>query len=325
MTRESTGSTLRSAAPTEANSGASVAGEDNYRDAVKAYYEANGYVVVRDLIPGSAIDHLLEIYSAQIIPSRTRFFRQNTNRYERNELSSYGYVEQSFLDIHAFGHFPLFARAALDIFCHQNLLTMLSRVTGSESHNLMQSMLFDMNTHTQPHQDWWYLDSVPAGNLIAAWIALEDIHVDAGRFYVLPKSQRVKLHEDGLAYSEWKARMRAYADARAPDLSAPKLRKGDVLFWNSRTIHGSFATLDRKRSRKSLTAHFLPAQFKFGNLFTTKEWVTYRKHGECLWFANQPEYSLKASLVSAVKNLLYDRPALLRQVRRLQRGGIADY
>lgn len=61
----------------------------------------------------------------------------------------------------------------------------ISAVTGASRHNLMQTMLFDLNTATRPHQDWYDLDSVPNGSLIAACIALEDIREEAGRFYVM--------------------------------------------------------------------------------------------------------------------------------------------
>jgi phytanoyl-CoA hydroxylase len=39
---------------------------------------------------------------------------------------------------------------------------------------------------------------------------------------------------------------------------APALRRGDVLFWSARTIHGSLETRGPS-SRASFTAHFIPA------------------------------------------------------------------
>ena len=46
------------------------------------------------------------------------------------------------------------------------MLNALTEITGYRNHNLMQSMLFDANTTTPPHQDWWYLDTVPKGHLL---------------------------------------------------------------------------------------------------------------------------------------------------------------
>ena len=39
---------------------------------------------------------------------------------------------------------------------------------------------------------------------------------------------------------------------------APELKKGDVLFWNSGTIHGSLKTKNTFFTRKSFTCHFIP-------------------------------------------------------------------
>lgn len=288
------------------------------------YYEANGYVILPKAIPDRLIDNLLGLYQRDILNTKAKFYRQNTNVYDQNRFTSAGHVIQSFLDVHHYKRFPAFRQAALDLYFSPELLSALSSVTGHGKHNLMQSMLFDANAATPPHQDWWYLDTVPNGNLLGAWIALEDIHEDAGRFYVMPGTHTVKLHEENLPHSEWLARMKSYMDANAKNVYAPALKKGDVLFWNSRTIHGALPTKDLKYSRKSLTAHFMPAQMTFGNLFTSKPWVDYEKHGEHQYFANQPEHSLKAEWVSRMKVAVYDSPRLLKLARKFQRKSVAD-
>lgn len=288
------------------------------------YYATHGYVIERGLVPAAKIDALMDRYRADIVPSKSRFFRQNTNHYEPNRLNPHGHVEQSFLDIHAYATYPQFRCAAMEIYFAPEMRQALSGITGAASHHLMQSMLFDLNAATPPHQDWWYLDSSPAGQLIAAWIALEDIAEDAGRFYVLPGSHTVVLHEPGLPHSKWLERMRAHVDARPGEVHAPEMRKGDVLFWNSRTIHGSLATRDGRFSRKSLTAHYLPSHLTFGNLFAQKPWVQLHDWNGHSYFANQPEYSLGADLVSRAKLAVYDSPTLLKLARRFQRRSIAD-
>ncbi len=288
------------------------------------YYRHHGYVVFPALVPHERIDALMARYRADISPSSSKFFRQNTNRYETNVMNPHGHVRQSFLDVHAYDSHPAFQESTLQIYFSPEIRAALTSITGATKHNLMQSMLFDLNAATPPHQDWWYLDSVPGGGLLAAWIALEDIAEDAGRFYVLPASQTTVLHEDGLPHSKWLERVRAHADTHASAMVAPALKKGDVLFWNSRTIHGSYATIDERRSRKSLTAHYLPSNLVFGNLFTSKPWVEYRDWQGHHFFANQPEYSRKAELVSRAKQAVYDSPALLRLARRFQKRSIAD-
>jgi phytanoyl-CoA hydroxylase len=44
---------------------------------------------------------------------------------------------------------------------------------------------------------------------------------------------------------------------------APALRKGDVLFWGGKTIHGSLATFEQQYSRNSITGHYIPDSTRF--------------------------------------------------------------
>lgn len=95
----------------------------------------------------------------------------------------------------------------------------------------MQSMLFDQNAATKPHQDWWYLDSRPAGQLLAAWIALEDIDQRAGRFYLMPRTTALRpLDPDPLVtHSEWLLRIRRLLDDHLEQVHTPAMRRGDVI------------------------------------------------------------------------------------------------
>jgi phytanoyl-CoA hydroxylase len=51
-------------------------------------------------------------------------------------------------------------------------------------------------------------------------------------------------------------------------IHAPILNQGDVLFWNSWTIHGSLDSQDTNRSRSSITCHAIPNKKKFLQLQT---------------------------------------------------------
>ncbi len=55
----------------------------------------------------------------------------------------------------------------------------------------------------------------------------------------------VDLHSDtvDLPHSQWLQRMRQYVHENRDRLQTPVLKKGDVLFWNSRTIHGAIPRL----------------------------------------------------------------------------------
>jgi phytanoyl-CoA hydroxylase len=287
------------------------------------HYARYGYAVVRGVVPKPRIEELVTLYANQLLPSKYPFFRQNSNAYERSKLTSHGYVRQSFLDIHDYARFPEFSRAARDIFCAPALIGALRRISGFEAFALMQTMLFDLNTATQAHQDWYYLDSVPAGRLVAAWIALEDIDERAGRFYVLPGSQNKDFGAKvpGRKHSDWLAAIRDYVAEHRDEISAPALHAGDVLFWNSRTVHGSLPTRDEAFSRKSLTAHYLPDGFAFGNLFAEKSDLRFKEHDGVRFYRNQPDYSRWNRLKFAVKTRAYEYPLLRESLRKAVRFG----
>lgn len=242
----------------------------------RTFYEANGYVVCKNLMPPELIDTLVKFYKQQIVSSKEPFYRQMTNTYEQNNLNEFGHVKQDFLDVHSYKNSPEFSTSVKQILCSDAMLNSLREITGSNSFKLMQSLLFDMSRETQPHQDSYYLDTLPGGNLIAVWIALEDIDEKAGRFYVIPKSTDVDLPKDTqnfLSHREWLGKMKYYIEANQDKIEAPPLNKGDAILWNSKLVHGALPIVDHRFSRKSLTGHYIPSEYNYGNLFITKDYI----------------------------------------------------
>ncbi|MDO8794667.1 MAG: phytanoyl-CoA dioxygenase family protein [Vicinamibacterales bacterium] len=243
----------------------------------RADYDRDGYCVVPRLIQPDAITALLDEYQRTILPSRARFFRQSA-RWERNRMSAAGFVANPFMGIHTFDHpdgpaSPAagFARLVRNVLCAPAVRDVLSDLTSTARHSLVQSMLFDLNGETEAHQDWYYLDSLPGGHLLAAWVALEDIREEAGRFFVIPGSQTVEFLVEGDARqlnALYLPTVRNYVQTHTARISSPALQRGDVLFWNSGTVHGALPTRTTSYSRKSLTAHYLPEGFAFGSHYT---------------------------------------------------------
>lgn len=288
----------------------------------KEYYKENGYYVFQQLIPHNLIDNLLKQYSQDILPSKTPFFRQSTNRWETSKISEYGYAEESFLNVHDYPNHTVFCEAVRQILCSQDVREALTQLTESEAHNLMQSMLFDMNTATPAHQDWYYLDSLPNGYLLAGWFALEDIYEEAGQFYVLPKSHRLDFDltdDEKISNAPYVRKLKEYVASHKNDIHAPTLKKGDVLFWNSRTVHGSLETINPKYSRKSLTAHYLPSQYHFGARYEESprkmNYGTYAGMKYALVLPDIKHYSVPAKIKTDLTNLAWNQPTLARMLQ----------
>jgi phytanoyl-CoA hydroxylase len=136
----------------------------------------------------------------------------------------------------------------------------LNEITGFDSFIRWQDMLFDKSTGTVDHADNWYLDTFPPGLMVGSWIALEDIHQDAGRFFVIPRSNHLDLpgYQQVQSHDKYLEIVIQRMQDENLERFSPELNAGDVLFWHSKTIHGSLSQRDEIYSRKSITAHYHP-------------------------------------------------------------------
>jgi phytanoyl-CoA hydroxylase len=239
--------------------------------ALVAYYEDNGYVVVRGVVEPEACDEVRRLWDEEVKPYKGFIYRQATAKAERHVYNDNGWVMNPILNLQsvdpkAFGGFR--DVATRKILTHPVLAALFTAIL-KDTPKLVQSMYFEGNSATWEHQDSYYLDSVNVGSMAAAWIAVEDIHVSAGRFFICPGSHKLQVAEHGFAnniadnHEAYIQSVVAKVRELGYEIRAPKLEKGDVLFWNSWTIHGSLDSQDTDHSRSSITAHAIPARDKF--------------------------------------------------------------
>ncbi len=238
--------------------------------AALAYLDEEGYVVLRGLLGASDCAAVRRAFAAEVKPYSGFLYRQTTARAERNRVNQDGHVMNPLLNLQDLDpqRFGALRQVALDAFTAPSMVGALRAVFG-EDPKLVQSMYFEGNSATWAHQDTYYLDSEHAGSMLAAWIALEDIHPGAGRFYVYARSHRVDLVKNGgdfdiaFHHDRYKNLIVKVIGEQRLELRAPALAAGDVLFWNAKTIHGSLPTRATHNSRQSLTAHYIPRSHRF--------------------------------------------------------------
>lgn len=234
---------------------------------VNQYYQDNGYVVVSKILSSSKIDRLLDIVNQKKHDSYFVFNSQDTHVPMRPCLTAKGFIENSMLNPGNLKFAPKLSKAVESCLVDENVVNILTTLSGDKQHVMMQNMLFDKSTGTIEHQDHYYLDADPPGNMIAAWYALEDIHEDAGCFFVLPGSHKGKVitRADGSNFADhedYRKEIMALINNGDYQYKSFPLAKGDVLFWHPYTIHGAYKNVDPNYSRKSLTAHFYPGRYK---------------------------------------------------------------
>lgn len=245
-------------------------------DAIAAYYEEHGYAVVRGVIEPETCDEMRRLWDEEVKPYKGFIYRQATAKAERHVFNDNGWVMNPILNLqsvnpNAFARFR--AAATGKVLTHPRLAKLMAGLLGDEP-KLVQSMYFEGNSATWEHQDSYYLDSVNVGSMVAAWVALEDIHARAGRFFICPRSHKVQVAEHGFEnniadnHEDYIQTVVAKIRDLGYEIRAPKLEKGDVLLWNAWTIHGSLDSQDAEHSRSSITAHMIARRDKFLQLQT---------------------------------------------------------
>src|SRR3989442_13798245 len=88
--------------------------------------------------------------------------------------------------------FGNFREKGLALLTHPRLQTIVAAILR-EPGKLVQSMYFEGNPITWPHQDTYYLDAAELGRMTAGWGAGGEIHPGAGRFFIFPGSHKINM------------------------------------------------------------------------------------------------------------------------------------
>lgn len=239
-------------------------------EAIRNYYEENGYVVVRNLLPEHLCDKILGNFKTEVKPYNGYIYRQASANPEKHIFTEHNYMLNSILNIQSVSskHFPNFRKTGIEILTHSHIQKVLKNLMG-EPGKLVQSMYFEGNPATWAHQDCYYLDSEKDGAMIGMWLALEDIHPGGGRFYIYPGSHKIDIRKNGgdfdiaFHHNRYKELVKKIIRDFNLKCVAPMLRKGDVLFWGGKTIHGALDTFQLQYSRNSITGHYIPESTRF--------------------------------------------------------------
>ena len=245
---------------------------------IKNYYAENGYVIVKSLISSDHCTAIRDLWEKEVKTYDGFIYRQATAKAERHHKNSNGWVMNPILNLQSVdpNAFPNFRKFATEKILSDLKLSKVFAGILNDFPKVVQSMYFEGNSVTWEHQVSYYLDSETIGEMAAAWIALEDITATAGRFFICPKSHRLQLDEHSLnnnVAENHEGYIKSVVQKIKDEnliIKAPILSKGDVLFWNALTIHGSLSSTDLRHSRSSITIHAIPNNKKFLQLQTRK-------------------------------------------------------
>lgn len=155
-----------------------------------------------------------------------------------------------------------------DIAHNESLKSLLSFVLGRKVIPF-QTINFVKGSEQRAHSDFIHMTTHPKGNLIAAWIALEDIGPDCGPLVYYPGSHKLPyllntdydhggntflIGDDAYLRYENEVQERIRENHLEPVEFHPK--KGDVLIWHANLLHGGRAIHNEELTRKSMVIHF---------------------------------------------------------------------
>ncbi len=161
-----------------------------------------------------------------------------------------------------------FSRSTRELWAHPRILKILSAVFDDVALPC-QTLNFIHGSQQDVHQDMIHLTPFPAGMMCGAWVALEDIHPDAGPLVVYPGSHRLPrlyTRTAGVAKvlkgdwdrfaSEYTPKIKELVDNSGlkPSYYTPKA--GSVLIWHENLAHGGSHRNNDALTRKSMVSHY---------------------------------------------------------------------
>jgi len=244
----------------------------------KKYYNDNGYVVFSSVVAQKTCKELRSHWEEKVKPYKNTIYRQATAKAEKNLFNDKNWIMNPILNLQSLNP-KLFGslRQAVEkeVFTNFNICNLLKSILG-EKPKIVQSMYFEGNSATWEHQDTYYLDSEKIGTMTAGWLALEEIKADAGRFFICPNSHKIDLGKQNSSnniaenHDKYIAEVVSIIRSKNMPIKAPYMDAGDILFWNSRTIHGSLDSQNENFSRSSITMHAIPQNHRLLQLHARK-------------------------------------------------------
>lgn len=213
----------------------------------REFYEANGYVVVRQLFSTDETASYIKHYMT---------LREN-GTYPGDSVGAHPTANDPLLKYPRMIHMHHWDEQSLQWLLDKRLDEAMIKLLG-ESPLAVQTMLYFKPPGARGqalHQDNFYLRVEP-GTCMAAWLALDDCDEENGCMQVVPGSQ-----DWPILCPKQADRDESFSDVTVPlppgAQSVPVVMKsGDVLFFNGSIVHGSYPNRSN-RFRRALIGHYV--------------------------------------------------------------------
>ena len=129
---------------------------------------------------------------------------------------------------------------------------------------------FIKGTEQPLHSDYIHFATIPDFYLVGVWLALEDVHINAGPLAIVEKSHKFPLlnndklklkiptNENELKknYTIYEKEVKNILKKKKSKIKQIIIKKGEIIIWDANLLHGALKITDKKLTRKSLVFHY---------------------------------------------------------------------
>lgn len=153
------------------------------------------------------------------------------------------------------------------IAANEMVIDLLSKLYGRPAFPF-QTLNFPVGTQQDAHTDIVHFSCVPEKFMCGVWLAMEDIHADAGPLFYYPGSHHWPVMSNALigrkgyqttlnsAQDPFAEPWRALCEASQAQPETFLARKGQALIWCANLLHGGSAQADPTLTRWSQVTHY---------------------------------------------------------------------
>lgn len=161
----------------------------------------------------------------------------------------------------------IFDEDVRSIAVNERLLALLAKLYGRRPVPF-QTLNFPVGTQQQFHSDCAHFSCLPERFMCGVWLAMEDIHEDAGPLTYIPGSHRWPIvsnlmigrsggnNQPQSAQSPFEAAWSAMTAVTGSEPESFCPRKGQALIWAANLLHGGSPQADPTRTRWSQVSHY---------------------------------------------------------------------
>lgn len=242
--------------------------EVNYDMAQKLEdWRSNGYAVLEQAIPHELLDkYWKNVEDLLDYPEKHDLsIRIDLPKFEPNQSRSINDfpkedLKGKFVKINDFHSSSINGKKLM---AHPSIVAFLETIFNQQT-VVMQSLTFLYGSQQPTHQDFpWVTAKIPS-HLAAAWIAVEDIHIDSGPLYYYIGSHKIPKFNfgNGMLFKKGSTKTpleyASYLDETCKNYPKETLliKKGDVLIWHGALAHGGSIINNPEQTRKSFICHY---------------------------------------------------------------------